>query len=238
MAGHPHAIERQLGRDDLRTDRHRGEAARREAAAGWRIAQVGREAGDDLERPAVGRDVREGRQEPLRVGVPRPPEHLADGALLRHPTGVHDQHLVARLGDDRQVVGDEDQRQPELGAQLLEEAEDLRLDHDVEGGRRLVADDDRRVARERHRDHRPLAHPTGQLVRIGAAALLRDADKLEELVGPCERRLARLAEALLDGLGDLLTDPFDGVEGIHRTLEDDADLAPAVATHRFVGLAA
>ena len=106
------------------------------------------------------RDVREGRQEPLRVGVPRPPEDLADRALLRHPTGVHDQHAVARLGDDRQVVGDEDQRQPELGAQLLEEAEDLRLDHDVEGGRRLVADDDGRVARERHRDHRPLAHPT------------------------------------------------------------------------------
>ena len=38
-------------------------------------------------------------------------------------------------------------------------------------------------------------------------------------------------------LGDLLTHPLDGVEGIHRALEDDADLAPAVATHRFVGLA-
>ena len=121
---------------------------------------------------------------------------------------------------------------PELVAERFEELEDLRLDHDVERGRRLIADHDRRVAGERHRDHRPLAHPARQLVRVRLAALARDADKLEQIAGPFARRLGRLAEAFLDGLGDLVADRLDRVQGIHRTLEHDADLAPAIATHR------
>ena len=113
----------------------------------------------------------------------------SDRPFLGDPAGVHDHHPVARLGDDRQVVGDEDQRQPELVAERFEQLEDLGLDHDVERGRRLVADDERRVAGEGHRDHRPLAHPARQLVRIGPAALARDADELEQLAGALARRL-------------------------------------------------
>ena len=37
-----------------------------------------------------------------------------DRALLGDPAGVHDQHPVAGLGDDRQVMGDEHERQPQL----------------------------------------------------------------------------------------------------------------------------
>ena len=44
------------------------------------------------------------------------------------------------------------------------------------------------------------------------------------------------AEAVLDRLGDLVADPPDRVEGVHRALEDDADLAPAVAPQRVLGL--
>ena len=40
-----------------------------------------------------------------------------------------------------------------------------------------------RVAGQGHRDHRPLAHAAGQLVRIGAAALARDAHELEQVAG-------------------------------------------------------
>ena len=117
-----------------------------------------------------------------------------DRPLLRDPAGVHHQHPVARLGDHREVVGDQDQRQPEVLPEPLEELEDLRLDHDVERGRRLVADDDRRIAGEGHRDHRALAHAAGQLVRVRAGALARDADEVQQLHGARRRRLLGLVE--------------------------------------------
>ena len=42
----------------------------------------------------------------------------------------------------------------------------LRLHGDVEGGRRLVGDDELRPAGHRHGDHRALAHAAGELVRV------------------------------------------------------------------------
>ena len=89
-----------------------------------------------------------------------------------------------------------------------------------------------RVAGEGHGDHRPLAHAARQLVRVGrrraacgmptssSSSPARDA-----------RRVLALAQPDLDGLGDLVAHPADRVERVHRALEDDADLAPAVAVH-------
>jgi hypothetical protein len=54
----------------------------------------------------------------------------------------------------------------QCGHDRLHQVEDLRLDGDVERGRRLVGDQQRRAAGQRHRDHRPLAHAARQLVRI------------------------------------------------------------------------
>ena len=46
--------------------------------------------------------------------------------------------------------------------------QDLRLDRDVERRRRLVGDQQRRAADQRHGDHRALAQAAGKLERIGA----------------------------------------------------------------------
>ncbi|MFH8738202.1 hypothetical protein [Streptomyces sp. NPDC017964] len=53
---------------------------------------------------------------------------------------MHDQNLVGDLLRDGQVVGDERIGDGELFAQIREQAEDLRLDRDVEGGHRFVED--------------------------------------------------------------------------------------------------
>ena len=50
--------------------------------------------------------------------------------------------------------------------QLAQQVEDLRLDRDVERRRRLVGDEQRRLAGERHRDQHALPHAAGQLMRI------------------------------------------------------------------------
>ena len=65
----------------------------------------------------------------------------------------------------------------------LEQVEDLGLDRHVERGRRLVGDQQLRVAGERDGDHHALAHAAGELVRVVVEAPcgVRDADLLEQL---------------------------------------------------------
>ena len=53
---------------------------------------------------------------------------------------------VGELGDESHVVADQDDGRAELALQLTERLHHLALDDDVEGARRLVGDDDLRVA--------------------------------------------------------------------------------------------
>ena len=78
---------------------------------------------------------------------------------------------------------------PSFRCSVAQQVENLRLDRDVERRRRLVGDDERRLARQRHRDQRALAQAAGQLMRIVAHAQLRlgDAHRVEQL----DRLLAR-----------------------------------------------
>ncbi len=103
------------------------------------------------------------------------------------------------------------------------------LDRDVERRRRLVGDQDLRVAGERHRDHHPLPHPARELVRILVHPPLRrgDPDELQELDRPRARRAPREPEVAVQDLADLAPDGEDRVERRHRLLEHVRDLAPA-----------
>ncbi len=57
-------------------------------------------------------------------------------------------------------------RDAEVALQVDQQPQDLRLDGDVERGRRLVGDQQRRPAHQRHGDHHALAQAAGKLVRI------------------------------------------------------------------------
>ena len=90
--------------------------------------------------------------------------------------------------------------------------EDLRLDDHVERGRRLVGDEQLRTQDERERDHDPLAHAAGELVRVLAEPRRRDAHPPERL----ERALADLAVAqlglvLLERLAEVVLDPHQRI---------------------------
>ena len=82
----------------------------------------------------------------------------------------------------RQVVRDEDDRQPELVLELREQVDDLRLDRDVERGDRLVGDDQLRLQRDRARDADALALAAGELVREAVVVLGVEADDVHELL--------------------------------------------------------
>ncbi len=209
-------------------------------------AQAGREdhaeAADGEDRRPVGRQGRAqdadlglvlellgGADQHAGVGVLRIVEDALDRALLHDPAPVHDQHLVGDLGDDAHVVGDEHHRHAVAGLQALDEVEDLGLGGDVEGGGRLVGDEDQRIAGKRHGDHHALAHAAGELegVAVDRGLGVRDLDLGQQFEHAGAALGGGHLEVDLQRLADLEADAVDRRQRGHRLLEDHRDLAAA-----------
>jgi hypothetical protein len=114
---------------------------------------------------------------------------------------------------------------------------DLGLHGDIEGGRRLVGDEHRRVERDGHRDHDALAHPPGELVRVGLDALLgrRDGDPLHQAHGLSVGIRLVHAAVLAEHLGDLPAHREGRVQRAQRILEDHRDLRAARLASLLLG---
>ena len=97
----------------------------------------------------------------------------------------------------------------QLRLELRDEVEHLGLDGRVEAGRGLVEDQQRRVLRERHRDHDALLHAARELVRIAAHHRSRDRRSAPRASASRARSLASPCETPEHGerLGDLRADP-------------------------------
>ena len=166
----------------------------------------------------------------LRVG-----EDPLDAAVLDHLARVHHADVVGELGDETEIVRDEDHRRARVAPDRPDEIDDLRLHGHVERGRRLVEDQQPRPPRHRHRDHHALAHAARELVRIRVEHALRIADpELAQEIGDArgERGVARESRVPGRGLGDLLAGGQQRIEIRHRILEDVADRLPAERAQR------
>ena len=103
----------------------------------------------------------------------------------------------------------------------------------VEGGCRLVGDEEARIAGEGHGDHGALSEASAKLKGIGVQALLGqgDTDGAKQL----DRNLTRLLPGDVamkgDGFHKLVSHGVDGAEGGHWLLEDEADLATPDGAH-------
>ena len=137
-----------------------GSSGRAALAAGLegRVAARRERAGDESAgRAAAGRpgstrrrragEIGRGREQHARVGMPRRVVQRDRRAELGDAAGVHDGGRLAGLRDDRQVVRDQDDREPELVGEPRQELQDLRLHHHVERGRRLVGEQHARLSR-------------------------------------------------------------------------------------------
>ena len=157
-------------------------------------------------------------------------------ALLDEAGGIHHDHAVGIARNHAQVMRDDDQRNVELARQILHQFENLRLNRHVEGGRRLVGDDEAGIAGKPDRDHHPLAHAAGELMRILIEPALRvgDADQPKQFDRARSRLLVIHPELNLQRLGDLQSDGQDRIERGHRLLEDHRDVAAADLAHLFV----
>ena len=128
----------------------------------------------------------------MGVGVHRVLVESSSVADLDDLAEVHDGDAVGDVPDDRQVVGDEDVGEAELVLQVLEQVDDLRLDRHVEGGDRLVADDELGLERERAGDADALALAAGELVRVAVVVLRVEPDQRRAGPAPASWRRPRL----------------------------------------------
>jgi hypothetical protein len=151
---------------------------------------------------------RHGAEQPDGVGVARVLVDLDRGSRLHDAARVHHDDALGVARDHAQVVGDDDQRDAHALGQVAHQLQDLRLDGDVERRRRLVGDDQLRLARQRQGDHHALTHAAAEVMRelLQAPLWLGDADHAEQLHRALIRRLLAEAEVQHHRLGELQPD--------------------------------
>ena len=209
-----------------------------EPATGRGVDGVRRVSGEGrLLRPPVGVHRRHRGEERLGVGMLHPLVDVRRRADLHHLPEVHHEHPVAHVLDHVEIVGDEDVGEPELAPQGEEEVQHLRLHRLVEGGHRLVEDQQARLEGEGAGDVHPLALPPGELVRIAPDELRGiEPHQGEELAGPVARRRRRHPVHLRaehDGLLDRQARIERGVRILEHHLHLPAHLAEP---RRIVGV--
>ena len=160
-------------------------------------------------------------------------EELFTGGLLDQFAVGHNPDAVGVLGHDAHVVRNKEHGRAELGLQVAHEFEDLGLDRDIQGGGRLVRDQDFGSAGQGHGDHDALAHATGELVGKLAHTLIGccDADMIKHLDGRTQRLVSTQALMQSQDLYELVANREDRVEGGHGFLKDHGDIVTANAAH-------
>ena len=204
----------------------RERAAPDEDASGEIGAELRQVARDRVEAIAIlaQPSSRDTAQETDGVRVPGVGQDLLGRSLLDQSPGVENPDLLAHPPDHAQVVADEEDAGAELEPKGRDDVEDLGFDGRVEARRRLVEDEKRRVGRQRHRNHDPLLHPAGQLVRVAAHDAFRvgDLNLLEHRARTLDR-LVLLGTEEPEDLSDLRADANGRVQRRRRVLVDHRD---------------
>ena len=139
-----------------------------------------------------------------------------------HVAVLHHDDLVGERADDAEVVGDEDVGEAVLRLQAAEELDDLHLHGHVEGGGRLVEDDELRLQDHGAGDGDALALAAGELVRVALGGGGVEADLVED-GGDAAGLVAEAVHG--EALGDDLRDRHARGERAVGVLEDHLHVA-------------
>src|SRR2546423_3820058 len=171
------------------------------------------------------------------VRMMRTGEELGRRCLFDDLTCVHHDHLRCCLGDYAKVVGDHQNRCADLFLQVDQEIEYLRLDSDVERGRRLVGNHQRRLHDQRHRDQYTLPHSAGELMRVLLRSLLWrwNSRQSQSLDGAIPRFSPSQPGVDPHHLCYLVADAENRIERRHWLLENHRDTIATDAAHLVVG---
>jgi hypothetical protein len=85
--------------------------------------------------------------------------------LLNDLPQVHDSYAIANVSNDRQIVGDEEQGEPELVLQIPEQVQDLCLDGNVQCADGFIADQELGTQSDGAGDADSLSLAAGEFMR-------------------------------------------------------------------------
>jgi len=142
----------------LRTNVNSIFASCREATSSGHRPKLGNSARNDIQTILPTGQVWHALEEPLRVRMLWIGEDLLNRSNLDDFTRVHHRHAVGDFVDDAQIVRNQQDAQSDIAAKLGDEIENLRLDGDIEGGRRFVCDQELGVHDQRQGHHDALPH--------------------------------------------------------------------------------
>ena len=143
------------------------------------------------------------RQQRLRIRMIRALEKLQRRRGLDDAPQIHDDHAVGEVLDHAEIVADEQIREVEVGSELHEEIQHLRLNRDIERGDRFVADQQLGLDGQGTRDADARALAAGELVRKAPPERRVEPDFAHQLV-------------------DVVIDVVGGIDAMHaRRLADD-----------------
>ena len=170
-----------------------------------------------------------GLQKCARIGMLRVAKQLAHRCLFDHLSAIHHHDAIRDARDHAQIMGDPDDRHAQLLAQLFDQLDDLRLNGHVQRRGGFIRDQHFGIASQRNGNHHPLPHAARKLVRVvfQAPSSVGDPDQLQQLNGP--RAGLRFVQTHMDAqrLHDLVAHVEHRVQGGHRVLKHEPDLAAA-----------
>src|SRR5512133_3817048 len=106
------------------------------------------------------------------------------GGAVRNNLLIQEEQRMNLVGDNVDVVGNEDDREAVRVVKLAQKMIELLLSADVDPGRRFVQDEHLRVAGERTGDHYPLPFPAGKT----ADQFIPELGNISDLHRPFDRR--------------------------------------------------
>jgi hypothetical protein len=149
-------------------------AAGPEAASGGYRYRIRGFSGQRLSRPVVAGIARRDRgNESLGVRMLRVSHDCVGRALLDDPSEVHDGNAISEVGSGRKVVGDHEDRELSVAAEVTQQREDASSHRHIEHRHRLIRHQQLRVQDDAGRYGHPLALAARELMRESVQVLLR-----------------------------------------------------------------
>ena len=168
------------------------------------------------------REFRHSSDQRLRIRMLRGAKNLISGAGFNDQSVLHHGHPIRDISHNAEVMSDEQYTRAVRGLHFLDQPQNLRLRCHVQRRGWFVRNQDFRIERQRHCDHRALPLSTREFVRIGFDRLLRvrQLHVAQQFQRPTPPLFARHLVVKAEDLVDLGPDRHDRVQRRHRLLKD------------------